>query len=82
MLIGQIYVDDIIFGATNKILCKKFSTCMQDKFKMSMMGELNLFHGLQIKKTNEGTFINQAEYTNELLKRFGMIESKPLLTHQ
>jgi len=28
LLIVQIYVDDIIFGATNEILCKKFSSCM------------------------------------------------------
>jgi len=27
-LIVQIHVDDIIFGATNEILCKEFSSCM------------------------------------------------------
>ena len=49
-LILQIYVDDIIrFGATNENMCKKFAKCMQGEFKMSMMGELNFFIGLQIK---------------------------------
>jgi len=28
LLIVQIYVDDIIFGASNEILCKEFSSCM------------------------------------------------------
>ena len=28
-IIVQIYVDDIIFGATNEILCKNFSELMQ-----------------------------------------------------
>jgi len=28
LFIVQIYVDDIISGATNEILCKKFSSCM------------------------------------------------------
>ena len=46
---------------------------------MNMMGELDFFLGLQIKQTSEGTFINQARYANELLKMFGMIESKPLV---
>ena len=55
MLIVQIYVNDIIFGATNKNLCKEFAKCMQDEFEMSMMGELNFFLGLQIKQTSEDT---------------------------
>ena len=49
MLLVQIYVDDIIFGATNESLCQEFSRVMQGKFEMSMMGELNYFLGLQIK---------------------------------
>ena len=80
MLIVQIYVDDIIFGATNENMCKEFAKSMQGEFEMSMMGELNFFLGLQIKQSSEGTFINQAKYTKELLKRFGMIEAKPLGT--
>jgi hypothetical protein len=43
MLIVQIYVDDIIFGSTNKNLCKDFSKTMQNEFKMSMMGKLKFF---------------------------------------
>nr|GEY16192.1 putative ribonuclease H-like domain-containing protein [Tanacetum cinerariifolium] len=40
ILLVQIYVDDIIFGATNKDLCKSFEKLMKDKFQMSLMGEL------------------------------------------
>ena len=72
IIIVQIYVDDIIFGATNEKLCQVFSKHMQDEFEMSMMGELTYFLGLQIKQTNEGIFINQTKYTKELLKKFGM----------
>ena len=63
MLIVQICVDDIIFGATNENMCNEFAKCMQDEFQMSMMGELNFFLGLQIKQSSEGIFINQAKYT-------------------
>ena len=49
-LIVQIYVDDIIFCATNQNLYKNFSEFMQGEFEMSMMGELKYFLGLQIKQ--------------------------------
>ena len=45
-LIVQIYVDDIIFGATNQNLCKSFTESMQGEFEISMMGELKYFLGL------------------------------------
>ena len=46
LLIAQIYVDDIVFGATNQNLCKNFSELIQEEFEMSMMGELKFFLGL------------------------------------
>ena len=70
ILIVQIYVDDIIFGATNESLCQEFSKVMQGEFEMSMMGELTFFLGLQVKQTKYDTFINQAKYVKDLLKRF------------
>ena len=39
----QIYVDDIIFGTTNKKLCECVAKDMQNEFEMSMMGELTFF---------------------------------------
>ena len=46
MLIVQIYVDDIIFGATNGSLYEEFTKSMHSEFEMSMMGEYNFFLGL------------------------------------
>jgi hypothetical protein len=43
------YVDDIIFGGSSHALVSKFSDLMSREFKMSMMGELKFFLGLQIK---------------------------------
>ena len=45
LLIVQVYVDDIIFGAINNDLCDEFSKLMRNEFEMSMMGELNFFLG-------------------------------------
>ncbi|KAK6148275.1 hypothetical protein DH2020_019187 [Rehmannia glutinosa] len=79
-LLVQIYVDDIIFGATNDSLCKKFSKLMQGEFEMSMIGELNFFLGLQIKQCQEGIYISQSKYTKELLKKFGIEEGRTVST--
>jgi hypothetical protein len=49
----QIYVDDIIFGSTNKSTCEEFSRIMIQKFEMSMMGELKYFLGFQIKQLQD-----------------------------
>jgi hypothetical protein len=38
LFICQIYVDDIIFGSTNKLTCEEFSRIMIQKFEMFMMG--------------------------------------------
>ncbi|GKE07292.1 putative ribonuclease H-like domain-containing protein [Tanacetum coccineum] len=59
----KVYVDDIIFGSTNKELCTAFEKLMKDKFQMSSMGELTFFLGLQCKKqTVVATSTTEAEY--------------------
>ncbi|XP_071727380.1 uncharacterized mitochondrial protein AtMg00810-like [Rutidosis leptorrhynchoides] len=80
LVIVQIYVDDIVFGSTNESLSNDFSKLMHDEFEMSMMGELMFFLGLQIKKLEDGTFINQQKYIHEMIKKFGMENSKPMAT--
>jgi hypothetical protein len=47
---------------------------------MSMMGELTFFLGIQVKKTKQGTFIHQAKYMKNLMKKFNMAELKPVST--
>ncbi|XP_070013457.1 uncharacterized mitochondrial protein AtMg00810-like [Nicotiana sylvestris] len=80
LLIVHVYVYDIIFGATTDSLCEEFAKLMGSEFEMSMMGELNFFLGLQVKKSTKGTFICQQKYIKELLKRFDMEASKVIDT--
>ncbi|WVZ70662.1 hypothetical protein U9M48_019306 [Paspalum notatum var. saurae] len=79
-LIVQIYVDDIIFGGSSHALVSSFAEQMSREFEMSLMGELQFFLGLQIKQGPEGTFIHQAKYTRDILKKFEMGDSKPMMT--
>ncbi|GJY96531.1 retrovirus-related pol polyprotein from transposon TNT 1-94 [Tanacetum coccineum] len=80
LIIVQIYVDDIIFGSTSQEICDDFAKIMHDEFEMSMMGELNFFLGLQIKQLEDGIFFNQSKYIKEMLKKFGLEDSKPMKT--
>ena len=61
-------------------MCENFSKYMHREFEMSMMRELTFFLGLQIKQTSEGTFINQAKYTKEIIKKFELEEGKTMST--
>ncbi|GJV42027.1 retrovirus-related pol polyprotein from transposon TNT 1-94 [Tanacetum coccineum] len=79
LIIVKIYVDDIIFDSTCQDICDEFAKIMHDEFEMSMMGELKFFLGLQIKQMDDGIF-NQSKYIKEMLKKFGLEESKPMKT--
>ena len=72
ILIVQIYVDDIIFGSTNKKYSNTFSKLMKQNFEMSMMGELKFFLGLQVHQSPRGIFLSQSKYAQEILKKHGM----------
>nr|GEV79123.1 putative ribonuclease H-like domain-containing protein [Tanacetum cinerariifolium] len=76
ILLVQIYVDDIIFGSTNKDLCKAFEKLMKDKFQTSSMRELTFFLGLQVKQKKYWIFISQDKYVAEILKKFGLTDRK------
>jgi hypothetical protein len=56
----------------------EFSRVMMQKFEMSMMGELTYFLGFQVMQLKDGTFVSQTKYTQDLLKRFGMKDAKPV----
>nr|GEV22431.1 uncharacterized mitochondrial protein AtMg00810-like [Tanacetum cinerariifolium] len=72
--------NDIIFGATNKNLCRSFEKLMKDKFQMSFMGELTFFLGHQVKQKEDGIFISQDKYVAEILRKFRLIEGKSAST--
>jgi hypothetical protein len=73
-------MDDIIFAGSSHSLVSSFQKIMENEFQISMMGELNFFLGIQVKEMKKGTFVHQAKYTNDLIKKFNMTELKPVST--
>ncbi|GJX31673.1 retrovirus-related pol polyprotein from transposon TNT 1-94 [Tanacetum coccineum] len=61
-------------------LCEQFEKLMTKKFKMSMMGELTYFLGLQIKQDDKGISICQEHYSRNLLKKYEISDSSSVKT--
>jgi len=80
IFICQVYIDDIIFGSTNEDFCKEFGDLMSKEFEMSMISKLSFFLRFQVKQLKEGVFISQEKYTQDLLKRFKMMDCEPIKT--
>nr|GEU73340.1 hypothetical protein [Tanacetum cinerariifolium] len=80
LLLVQIYVDDIIFAASTPELCDLFANLTCSKFKMSMMGKISFFLGLQISQSPRGIFINQSKYALESLKKYSFESCYPVDT--
>nr|GEW43265.1 hypothetical protein [Tanacetum cinerariifolium] len=80
IVLVQVYVDDIIFGFTRKEMCTEFEKMMHKKFQMSSMGELTFFLGRQVTQKDDGIFISQDKYVDEILKKFGFLTVKTTST--
>nr|GEZ33602.1 copia protein [Tanacetum cinerariifolium] len=80
ILVVQVYVDDIIFGSTHPKYTQLFSDLMKSCFKMSMMGEMTFFLGLQVNQSPCGIFINQSIYVLEILIKYRMKSCGPVGT--
>ncbi|GJS35143.1 zinc finger, CCHC-type containing protein [Tanacetum coccineum] len=80
IMLVQVYVDDIIFGSTKPSMVKDFEELMQKEFKMSSMGELTFFLGLQVKQTTAGIFLSQDKYVKDILNKFDFRTIKPAST--
>ncbi|GJY19896.1 ribonuclease H-like domain-containing protein [Tanacetum coccineum] len=80
IMLVQVYVDDIIFGSTKSSMVKDFEELMQKEFKMSSMGELTFFLGLQVKQTTAGIFLSQDKYVKDILNKFDFRTIKPAST--
>ena len=76
LFMAQVYVDDIVFGSIIDHLAREFSEEMKREFEISMVGELNYFLRLQVKKREDGIFISQEKYAKNLVKRFGLDSKK------
>ena len=75
-----VYVDDIIICCESLEYLSKMKSCLSTRFLMKDLGVLNYFLGVNIVQENNKIFINQSVYANNLLKKFGFENCKPVST--
>eukprot|EP00253_Pinus_taeda_P015702 PITA_15702 len=80
LLIFVLYVDDVIFTGNDVYLIENFKTVMKEEFEMTDIGLLSYFLGIEVDQNENGIFISQAKYVNEVLGRFNMQDCKAAIT--
>jgi len=61
-------------------MSQNFTSVMQQEFEMYLLCELTYFLVLQVQQTKDGIFISQTKYLKQILKKYGMEDSKPICT--
>jgi hypothetical protein len=74
-----LYVDDLFLTGEEKLIteCKRR---LASKFEMKELGLMHYFLGLEVWQSPERIFLNQGKHTVKILKRFDMLECKPMNT--
>nr|GEV51289.1 ribonuclease H-like domain, reverse transcriptase, RNA-dependent DNA polymerase [Tanacetum cinerariifolium] len=78
-LIIGVYVDDRIITGTPKKEIDKFKAQMEEKFKMSDIGLLAYYLGIEVTQTDGDISIKQSAYANKILKEVGMLDCNETL---
>jgi hypothetical protein len=78
-MILVLYIDDLFLTGTESLIveCKYV---LASKFEMNDLGMMHYFLGLEVWKRNDEIFLSQGKYTVEILKKFGMLNCKPMAT--
>ncbi|EOY19734.1 Copia-like retrotransposable element, putative [Theobroma cacao] len=79
-VIVSIYVDDILVTSLNTELLLKFKKEMMEEFKMTNLGLITYFLGLEFVQAEKFIILHQQKYATELLKKFKMQNCKAIST--
>lgn len=77
-----VYVDDLLIFSNDNLLKTKLKSCLKNNFEMKDLGAANSFLGLRISRDRESgkLYIDQEQYIQDLLNRFGMTNCNPCKT--
>ncbi|RVW57878.1 Retrovirus-related Pol polyprotein from transposon TNT 1-94 [Vitis vinifera] len=78
ILIVSIYMDNLIYTSNDEDMISGFKNSMMKVFDMTDLGRMRFFLGIEVLQKSNGIFICQMRYATEVLKRFGMFDSKPV----
>nr|GFB33884.1 ribonuclease H-like domain, reverse transcriptase, RNA-dependent DNA polymerase [Tanacetum cinerariifolium] len=74
MLLVGVYVDDLIVTGSSKEDPQKFKSQMEERFKMSELGLLAYYLGIEVIQTEGGISIKQTRYAKKIFKEARMVD--------
>ena len=76
LVIILLYVDDIVITGSSSDLISIITKAMHKNFQLKDLVPLHYFVGIEVLRTSYSLLLYQSKYTEELLTRAGMAESK------
>ena len=75
-------MDDLLILADTMETMSKVKLALSNEFEMTDCGELHHFLGIRVTRdrANRRLSLGQSQLANQILKRFGMLECKPVTT--
>ena len=75
-----LYVDDVLLTGTSSELITRLVDDLSNTFAMKDLGEIHYFLGIQAQYHDQGLFLNQTTYAEEILFKAGMAAANPMPT--
>lgn len=79
LVILIMYVDDLIITGKNDDHIEQMKKELHAGFKMTDLGLLHYYLGVEVFQCPHDIFISQRKYATEVLQRFGIQDCKPIL---
>jgi Reverse transcriptase (RNA-dependent DNA polymerase) len=80
MFIISLYIDDLIFIRNDEKMMHEFKNDMMKKYEMNDLSLLYYFLGIKIDQREDGIFISQKNYAQNILSKFKMENYNPVMT--
>ena len=75
-----LYVDDVILASDSPVMIKETKALLMNEFRMTDLGRLHHFLGIQITFSNGGLALSQSHFFRDVLERFDMSDCNPCKT--
>lgn len=75
-----VYVDDLIITGANPVVVEVFKEEMRQAFRMSDLGLLSFYLGIEVKQSRDTITLGQAAYARKLLEKAGLENCNPCST--
>ena len=80
ILIVALYVDDLIYTGNSEAMMQMFKGDMMNTYEMSDLGLMKYFLGIEVVQVEDGIFISQKKYAENILKKNRLQDCKSVTT--